>query len=222
MQFLEGGPLDYRKDLKAAAHIFARVHALPADSRLIVQDNPAADIARESYGLITRYPGSFYPEVRSRLLAYHDEINERAVGMRKSYDNESQCIVNTEVNSGNFLITETQATLVDWEKAVVSFRYQDLAHFLVATTTLWKSDCRLSTMEKREFLKHYLAESDVGLDLEEIFEKTALMERVILLRALSWCYMAYHEYAEQGRALKHDDTREKITQYLDEAACFLA
>jgi hypothetical protein len=47
------------------------------------------------------------------------------------------------------------------------------------------------------------------------------MERVILLRALSWCYMAYHEYTGKSRALTCDVTFSKIVSYLDEAQCFL-
>ena len=47
------------------------------------------------------------------------------------------------------------------------------------------------------------------------------MERVILLRALSWCYMAYHEYTAADRELTHNDTFATITSYLDEAECFL-
>ncbi|MDJ0624667.1 MAG: aminoglycoside phosphotransferase family protein [Desulfocapsaceae bacterium] len=221
MEFLPGKPLDYDHDLEKAAEIFARIHRQPLDQRLIVQEDPACDIATESKGLIERYPGPHYPEVRACLLDYHGKIIDSSEKMAKLYNNEHYCIVNTEVNSGNFLIAGNRASLVDWEKAVVSYRYQDLAHFLIPTTTLWKTSFRFSEEEKYAFLGQYLAAGDTGLAVDEVYEKTRLMERVILLRALSWCYMAYHEYTAADRELTHDDTFTTITSYLDEAECFL-
>ena len=221
MEYLPGRPLDYTRDLAAAAGIFARIHAQPVSEQLIVQADPARDIAAESLGLINRYPGVHYPEVRSLLLDYHARIVNESAAMAQLYADEALCIVNTEVNSGNFRMSEQRACLVDWEKAVVSYRYQDLAHFFVPTTTLWKTDYRLSREDKLAFLRVYLENSPVRLSVAEAYEKTLLMEKVILLRALSWCYMAYHEYTAAARELTHDDTFATITRYLDEAECFL-
>ncbi len=221
MEYIAGRPLDYRCDLPAAAGVFARIHAVPTSDALIVQADPARDIAAESYGLLQRYPGPHYPSVRALLLDYHDKIVDSAAEMAALYENEPFCIVNTEVNSGNFIIGEQGAYLVDWEKAVVSYRYQDLAHFTIPTTTLWKTDFRFSEKHKREFLSMYLRASESSLETEEVYEKNMMMERVILLRALSWCYMAYHEYTSAGRKLAHSDTFATITSYLDEAECFL-
>jgi len=221
MEFVAGRPLDYRRDLPAAARVFARIHALPTSEALILQENPARDIAAESHGLLHRYPGPHYPSVRALLLDYHDKIVDSAAEMAALYENELYCIVNTEVNSGNFIIGGEKACLVDWEKAVVSYRYQDLAHFTIPTTTLWKTDFRFSEKGKREFLAMYLRAAESSLDAEEVYAKNTMMERVILLRALSWCYMAYQEYASADRKLVHSDTFAKITSYLDEAECFL-
>jgi aminoglycoside phosphotransferase (APT) family kinase protein len=221
MEYLPGVPLDYRRDLSAAARIFARIHTLPPSSRLICQRNPARDIAAESHELLSRYADLHYPAVRGRLFEYHQEILAGATEMARRYQNEDFCIVNTEVNSGNFIIGQKRSCLVDWEKAVVSYRYQDLAHFLVPTTTLWKTDYRCSEEDKRRFLNEYLEAGDFHFTLDEMYEKTVMMERVILLRALSWCYMAYHEYVAADRELVHKDTFAKITSYMDEAECFL-
>jgi thiamine kinase-like enzyme len=221
MEYLSGKPLDYHKHLTAAARIFARIHSLPPSRELIWQQNPAVDIARESYGLLTRYPDTYYAAVRRRLVEYHKEIVAGSAEMVRRCKNEELCIVNTEVNSGNFIIGKEHSWLVDWEKAVVSYRYQDLAHFLVPTTTLWKTDYRFSEREKEHFLAMYLEASDSALSVDEAYEKTVMMERIILLRALSWCYMAYYEYVSAGRELAHDDTFAKITSYMEEAECFL-
>ena len=221
MQYLPGRPLDYARDLNIAADIFARVHALPPDPRLIVQADPVAAIAAEALSLIGRYNGDQYREVRQLLLKYHDEIVNLASTSPTFFRGDPLCMVNTEVNSGNFLIHPERSCLIDWEKAVVSCRYQDLAHFLVPTTTLWKTDCRVSAEDKKAFLTSYRQALGLPLPLSELTQKTAFMERVILLRALSWCYMAYHEYTSKSRALTCDVTFKKIVSYLDEARCFL-
>lgn len=222
MEYIPGTSLDYHHNLLDAASIFAKIHSLPIDNKLIRQENPPKDISKESHGLIHRYPSKYYQEVRTLLLRYYDKIMGLSDGFLKMLLNEPLCIVNTEVNSGNFIINESQAYLVDWEKAVVSYRYQDLAHFLVPTTTLWKADCRLSPQEREQFLKYYLNKSNLTLSFDELYEKTRIMEEIILLRAMSWCYMAYHEYTITDRALVHNDTFDKIVAYLNEAECFLA
>ncbi|MBT8334540.1 MAG: aminoglycoside phosphotransferase family protein [Deltaproteobacteria bacterium] len=222
MEYIPGTSLDYHRNLDDAASIFAKIHSLPTDKKLIRQENPPQDISKESHGLIHRYPSKYYQDVRTLLLRYYDKIMGLSDGYLKMLLNESLCIVNTEVNSGNFIINESQAYLVDWEKAVVSYRYQDLAHFLVPTTTLWKADYRLSPQEREQFLRHYHAKSNLTLSFDELYEKTSIMEEIILLRAMSWCYMAYHEYTITNRELVHNDTFDKIVAYLNEAECFLA
>ncbi|RPH43307.1 MAG: aminoglycoside phosphotransferase family protein [Desulfobulbaceae bacterium] len=222
MEYIPGRPLDYVKDLDTAARIFARIHRLPTDPRLIVQEDPIRDIAAESLGMLKRCDGREYSEVRNLLLQYYEDILEMAAHSPLMFEGESWCIVNTEVNSGNFLVDSRRSCLVDWEKAVVSCRYQDLAHFLVPTTTLWKTDCRLNKEARGVFLETYRQQLGLDIPLTELHEKTAIMERVILLRALSWCYMAWHEYTSRNRALTNDTTFRKIVSYLDEARCFLS
>jgi len=41
-----------------------------------------------------------------------------------------------------------------------------------------------------------------------------VMEKTILLRALSWCFMAWYEYTQTDRPIQNPDTFAKITQYL--------
>jgi len=155
MEYLPGRPLEYRTDLDKAAGVFASVHAQPTGDDLIIQYAPVKDIAAESFGLIHRYEDHPMRDVKSRLLAYHDEILDLADSSKNLYTDEPMCIVNTEVNSQNFIISGDGAYLVDWEKAVVSCRYQDLGHFLVPTTTLWKSNYSFDNETRREFLDVY-------------------------------------------------------------------
>jgi Phosphotransferase enzyme family. len=237
MEYLPGGPLAYERDAEKAARIFARVHSVeipedvlsksPESGGLLRQADPVRDIADESLGLIRRHlPDHAKPDVGKRLLAYHAEIMELHAATQEEFRCEPQVIVNTEVNSGNFLVEGTQAWLVDWEKAVISSRHQDLGHFLAPTTTLWKTDYRFTPEARTAFLAEYARqwkrETGEVLDPEALDHRTAILEKTILLRGLSWCFMAYHEYAQAERALRNEDTFATIKRYLDGVECFLA
>ncbi len=226
MEYLHGRKLDYLTDLGAAARIFARVHALPVQERFIVQAHPVADIAEECRGLLARYPDHPRKAERLRLERYHNEIMELYLQTRELFTSEPLVMVNTEVNSGNFIIGDRHSWLVDWEKAVVSHRYQDLGHFLVPTTTLWKTDVVLETAQKRAFLDAYALElARLGAatpEAEALWEKTRVLEKTILLRALSWCYMAWYEYTKMERDLRNERTFAVMERYLDNMECFLS
>lgn len=223
MEYLPGRPLDYAEDWKRAARIFAATHSQPTGDQLIVQANPVLDIARESKGLIERYPDHALADKQTILLRYHDEIRSLADEAAALFKDDPMVIANTEVNSHNFIIDDETGNgwLVDWEKAVISSRFQDIGHFLVPTTTLWKTDFRFSRQRKRAFVKLYLQHAGVDMDLDTAMHLTEIMERTILLRAMSWCFMAYHEYTQSDRPLKNNDTFAKIQNYLDEMGCFL-
>ena len=215
MEYVPGVPLDYRTDLDKAAAIFARIHSQPVVPGLIRQEDPISAIAEESLGLINRYPDHPRTVEKERILQYHGEILHLVDRNRGVFDNEDLCIVNTEVNSGNFCMGLDRSYLVDWEKAVVSCRYQDLGHFLVPTTTLWKTDHICTPDERYDFLQAYHDVCDNAPDMDELVFKTGLLMRTIALRATSWCFMAWYEYTMQDRGLSHADTFKRITSFMD-------
>lgn len=221
MSFLPGEHLSYQRDAPRAAETFARIHGLPADSRLVKQPSPVRDILAECDWLVARYPDHPRLVEKARILRYRDHVARLADETEDLFANETPCIVNTEVNSNNFLVSEEAVRLVDWEKAVVSPRYQDLGHFLVETTTRWKTDFVFTDEARLGFLEAYRAHMDHPIPLEELSEKTRVLENTILLRALSWCYMAYYEYTETDRPIQNQDTFSKISQYLDESEWLL-
>jgi aminoglycoside phosphotransferase (APT) family kinase protein len=234
MEYVPGDPLDYRRDVEIAAEIFARVHSVEGGEGLIVQSAPVRDIASESLGLLRRYPDHPMRAERERLLTYREEIMTLAEKTRGVFGEEPLCIVNTEVNSKNFIIgkdrgisrRKDRSCLVDWEKAVLSYRYQDLGHFLVPTSTLWKSDYTFDPDSREHFLRRYhgycrQVDHPLDIDVEELSYRTSILERTILLRAMSWCYMAYYEYTMRPRELKDDFTFQRIQMYLRELECFL-
>jgi aminoglycoside phosphotransferase (APT) family kinase protein len=216
MTFLPGTPLDYSRDLDRAAHIFAKIHTTPVPDNLIVQADPVTAIAKESHGLLHRFSGHPLTKEKEQILAYYDTVLTLAETTRPLFETEPLCLVNTEVNSGNFLISRREAYLVDWEKAVASCRYQDLGHFLVPTTTLWKTDTVLNREDRNRFLAAYHRQACPDMPFDDLKEKTRVMEQTILLRALSWCFMAWYEYTQTDRPIQNPDTFAKIQQYLSD------
>ncbi len=221
MEFIPGGQFEFYRDLDKVPPVFAAIHQLPISGQLVSQKDPMGDIARESLGLIQRFPHHPLKRQKQLLLDYHEEILQLRQQHRTLFDREPLCIVNTEVNSGNFIVQDDRAFLVDWEKAVVSCRYQDLAHFIIPTTTLWKSNFSFSPEGRLGFLKHYhgLISSEILFD--ELEFKTSILEKTIILRALSWCFMAHVEYTRQDRSLKDRTTFNKIQDYMENMECFL-
>ena len=70
--------------------------------------------------------------------------------------------------------------------------------------------------EKSHFLLAYHGEACPDMDLGAMIQKTRVMEKTILLRALSWCFMAWYEYTRTHRPMQNRDTFAKINQYLSD------
>ncbi|SIO38327.1 phosphotransferase [Halodesulfovibrio marinisediminis] len=225
MEFLSGTPLDYAQDLDYTAKIFATVHTqpVPEQNKFIYQQNPVTDIVTESLGLLARFNAHPKKEIRHKLEVYSNEIRKLGEEYAAAFAAEPQIIVNTEVNSGNFIINRENNTahLVDWEKAVVSSRYQDLGHFIVPTTTLWKTDFIATQEHRLHFLSRYKEHAGLENPIEELSLLTGILEKTIILRGLSWCYMAWYEYTQQDRVLKNNATFRTIERYLDNIEWFL-
>lgn len=216
MEYLPGRPLRYETDLAIGAEILADIHAVEinAGCRLIEPENPLEAIIDECRQMVQHY----YRWDRAdrnvvRLLeTLEKEISAKDLsapaGIRK-------CIVNTEVNSGNFLVNPgARSFLVDWEKPLISEPAQDLGHFLVPTTTFWKTDVILEPEDIRYFVDCY--EKAVGgrFETASLANRLPLYFTVTCLRGVTWCAMAYREYCQPGRALRNADTFEKLKAYL--------
>ena len=224
MEYLPGQPLDYRADLEGAARCLAGIHRLPPSPALIDYRQPLQDLVAEAGRLLSGRRPHPLPKQGARLAAWLDELARSADGA--GVPMEWVAVVNTEVNSHNFLVEGDVVRLVDWEKAVNSTPYLDLAHFLAPTTTLWKRGYRLSVAEREQFFATYATASGGAVDAAEVAAGTAAVERFVLLRALSWCYMAYADYADRGadpataaadagRRPRHHATFARITEYLE-------
>lgn len=218
MEWLPGRALRYKTDLPAAAEILADIHSLPCPvgGTLLAPDFPALSIYEECQAMAERYLTWDQAEPKTcRLL----ETLLEEIG-RLPFKEESaapRCIVNTELNSGNFLINDgARGYLVDWEKPLLSEAAQDIAHFLAPTTTFWKTDTILTAEEIAGFLRRYSQATAGRLDSKALRQRLPLFFTVTCLRGVTWCAMAIREYSEPGRALTNPDTLRKIQDYLTE------
>ena len=217
MEWLPGRSLRYETDLEAAAEILSDIHALPVppDCALLSPASPARSIYGECLAMAERYLTWDRADLAAARLL---ETLIREIGrLPLEGGGGPRCMVNTELNSGNFLINEgARSYLVDWEKPLLSEAAQDLAHFLAPTTTFWKTDDILDQEAVGRFLRAYRRAAAGRFDTGTLTQRLPLFLTVTCLRGVSWCAMALREYEEPGRALTNPDTLRKIRAYLSE------
>ena len=220
MEYLPGRHLDYQKDLKAAAKVFARIHKLDVESaeRLIREEKPLTAIWNECDSLLAEYFDSELadPEIKDFLRRMKADLAEKKERESELMDLFPLALVNTEVNSNNFLINDqfNLAYLVDWEKPLVTSPLQDLSHFMVPTTTLWKTNFIFNQGEEEEFLHHYLKERGMDSQYHEVKDALKLFNQFSAMRGISWSAMAWVEYQTTDREIKNQDTFETMDSYL--------
>ena len=222
MEFLPGEALDYTRDLEAAAALFATVHMVDvpeADNHLIREEAPLSLIYEECAGLLQQYFDSDLadPAIRDYLMdlkAWAD-----AARLRENYYQRDPwpCIVNTEVNSGNFIVNRASGTihLVDWEMPRWGDPSQDLSHFCSPLTTLWKTDWRMSPEQKHDFLRTYCRHIPDRHLRDTLAERVRLRDPFVYLRGISWSAMGWVAYQTEFSGMKNPDTWAKLQQYMD-------
>lgn len=162
------------------------------------------------------------PEGRSMGSRHSDRNNAERLALIQSWmkiaahrANDTPCarpcVINTELNSGNFIINDeapqTLSCIIDWEKPVIADCEQDIAHFLVPTTTNWKTDTILSAAEIRAFLDEYARFRTVDTQLLRTYMQ------LNVLRGITWCAMAFVQYSH-GEGARNVDTWKKIQEFL--------
>lgn len=230
MEFLEGRALDYRKDLKLAAECLADIHSVPIKEKdvqkqgagtargLIRPKNALQAILDECKEMAETY---YYAELGD--IAKKRQIERMLLEGQKIADEAGDydgycCCVNTELNSGNFLINGEGKPnyLIDWEKPLYGDPVQDLGHFLAPTTTFWKTDVILKKEEMEEFIKNYKAAVKGRFHLEGLEERLRAFVPVTCLRGITWCAMAWVAYQEPGKLIRNREAFQKMEHYLEE------
>lgn len=208
MDYLEGRPLNYSKDLKIAAKLLSKIHNKKVISTDIIKaEYPFKSMYEECKAMFSYYKNWSKKEERVESLIQKMLSIAYQLDLNRKIDNP--CIINTELNSGNFIIGE-KSFVIDWEKPILGECEQDIAHFLVPTTTNWKTDTILTEEEIEEFLNEYEKYRDINMDkLKTYFVFNCL-------RGVTWCSMAKVEYESENRKLNNKDTFEKINLFLSE------
>lgn len=215
MEYLEGRSLIYEKDSEVAAKIFSNIHSLDIKSQnnFILEENLFTDRINEAnFWLkdvfksekVTKEQKNFF----YKLLDYLEKNKYKEKYFKK---NKILCLNNTEVNSKNFIISD-KSYLIDWEKAVISDPCQDITHFIVITTTKWKTDFVASKEYEDKFFKEYEKCLKKNIDIKE---RVNLYKPYMYSRALSWCMNAYTEYLKEDKLIKNEDTFKKIKEFTD-------
>jgi len=216
MEWLPGRALDYRTDMAEAAAILADIHSTPVPERcpLLRPEEPLRamyDECRAMSQVYLRWENAA-PSTAARI----ERMLERASRLPlASRPDGPPCIINTELNSGNFLIHPGRSSLVDWEKPLLGEAAQDLGHVLAPTTTFWKTDVLLTPEEMRSFFRRYCS-CAAGVDAADVGRRLPLYLWLTCLRGITWCSMAMVEYSTPGREVRNEDTYRKLFAYLED------
>ncbi len=217
MQYLPGRALKYETDLDIAAGCLADIHNLPIGEQhhLLQPESPLAAILNECHEMAKVYLQSNLGSADTKTMIV--ELLERG---KRIIEGEchtgSRCMINTELNSGNFLINGPGKDnyLVDWEKPLFAYVGQDLGHFLAPTTTFWKTDTILDRQEIQMFIEMYSQYSHQYADPELLWRDTLPYFTMTCLRGITWCAMAWVEYQNPERPIRNQFTYDKIQTYL--------
>lgn len=223
MQYLPGRPLNYllQTDLDGAAEAFAKIHQLvvPAEeNHLIVEERPLSLIFDECERLLQHYWQS--PHADKAIAAYLAKIVDWAHKARDQEiffsENPWPCMVNTETNSGNFIVDEKaqKVFLVDWEMPRFGDPSTDLSHFCSPLTTLWKTSFRFSSKGRQAFLASYKKRLAPGYPMDSLDERMRRKDPFVYLRGISWSAYAWAAYQGDFAGIRNRDTWEKLNQYL--------
>ncbi|MCI8797403.1 MAG: aminoglycoside phosphotransferase family protein [Dorea sp.] len=220
MEFLEGHALDYRREMEYAAQCLADIHSVPVsgDAGLIMPKNPLQAILDECNEMAeTYYHSSLGSVQKKRMVERMLKKGQRMLDMVTVYDGY-RCCINTELNSGNFLINGKGRDnyLIDWEKPLYGDPAQDLGHFLAPTTTFWKTDVILKQDETDHFIRQYKTYVAGRYDVRGMEERLRLFIPITCLRGITWCAMAWVQYQEPGRLIRNKETFCKMEAYLED------
>lgn len=220
MDFLMGVDLDYRKDLYIAATCLADIHSvtLKEDTHLLCPSNPLQAILDECKVMVqTYYDSPLGDENKKNQIKRMINLGQRMLKDTTEYSGR-RCIVNTELNSSNFLINGENNSnyIIDWEKPILGEPAQDLGHFLAPTTTFWKTDVILNEEEIEKFTKDYIKIVGDRFNTEDIKKRLKLYLPITCLRGITWCAMAWVEYKNPDKLIKNESTEKKLDAYLSD------
>lgn len=219
MEYLNGRKLSYDKDVKTAIEILIDIHRCKLDDRtqLIRPKEGFAFVLDECEKMFSVYEESTYKDLEISKLIRNllDMGKEIAIEHEELLKSSYKTIINTELNSSNFLINEDEISyLIDWEKPVIASPSQDIGHFLAPTTTFFRSDKIFTLEEIREYIDTYIEMAKPHFDTRNLGKLSRCFVKINCLRGLSWCAMAMVEYRDGTKGIINKETNMKISAYL--------
>jgi aminoglycoside phosphotransferase (APT) family kinase protein len=198
------------------------VHQVPVvevENHLIREDEPLSLIYRECEGLLRSYLDSPLadPGIRDYLETIRAWADAARASERFFQEDPWPCIVNTEVNSGNFIANPERQTLhlVDWEMPRYGDPSQDLCHFCSPLTTLWKTPYRMSEREKWGLVRAYASHHQDRHLRDTIGDRIQLRDPFVYLRGISWSAMGWVAYQTDYDGVRNPDTWATLERYMD-------
>lgn len=221
MEFINGEWLDYNNDTELGLKSLSKIHSYNYIDRLentefIISKNPVKEILKESKTLYTKYINSEYfnTKIDEKMKIIFDKVAEICNKTSDSDDFSDYVLINTELNSSNFLINDKKCFVVDWEKAIWGKREQDLGHFLAPTTTFWKTDIVFDHDICDKYIRFYYDYSDLeNIEYDKFHNSVIDYIRLNCLRGLSWCFMAYVDYTRSTKEVMNEFTAKKLDDY---------
>jgi aminoglycoside phosphotransferase (APT) family kinase protein len=218
MEYLSGRALDYASDMDKAAAVFADIHSASiSDTDFLIRPQGLEQTMMTECKAMADV---FFDcdegdkEAKSRIHALIEK--QEAMLMNKEEYKTDYRIINTEVNSGNFIINNdiNKCYLVDWEKPILGDVAQDLSHFLAPTTTYWKTVVILSKEQQKDFISSYCKAVDGRFSCANTEHQVNKYLPLNCLRGITWCAMAWVQYTQGSKEIINNTTFEKIKDYL--------
>lgn len=210
-EFVEGRSLDYQQDMDTAADLLAKIHSVdPAkDSHLIKAEYPFKVMFDEFTTMFQHYKD--WAERDKQVEMTISSMLENLTQYDMTTPVEEPCIINTELNSGNFIINpQGRSYIIDWEKPLIGEKEQDLGHFLAPTTTLWKTDIMLDLDAVFEFVDAYDRLAVRPVDKRKLIQYL----QFTCLRGITWCAMAYVQNIESTKIESDTQTFNVIQKFI--------
>jgi thiamine kinase-like enzyme len=239
LEYLDPADLSRAAHTLARLHAFR----LPeADSTLLRIERPLSMYLQFGREMLAPYRTA--PDASGEALRILDAVERTLSAQAHLEDSRfppsERGVVHTDVQAHNFVVTDVATDtatgsagdravtrLVDWEKPMLDDPTYDLCHFLAPTTTRWKCGVTLAEPAQETFMEAYLSAREGQLQApvaqrepggarwrDALSERRRIRQPYVHWRAITWCTMAWVEYQRPDRPLRHQDTWERITEYL--------
>ena len=197
--YIAGGPMDYsRRHLQQCATTLARLHRLPRRSGYESVHQLSPLVPQVSHPLKL-----FWQEARDYAQSYLDspaadatisdllqavlaQAETRLASEALLTEYRHACLVHSDHTYDNWVVTDQQAYLIDWEWAEIGSPAGDLGHFLSPITVQRRQGYQMPDEDRQFFLNAYYAALEDAELAQTIRVHFAVFGAFPALRSLCW------------------------------------